>query len=578
MKAMKRTLAFFLCVVMNIAMGMTAFADDVAVSTGDTGDSGSTGSTVTVTIPEDLKDHTFEAYQIFTGTQEEDDTALGGVEWGNGIDEYSFLTALKNDSGLDIFEDCETAADVANVLGNVANDSATAETVAKIAYSNKINASAISVSGETTEIASGYYLIVDTTDLKNQDDTPNASLLQVTQDITIQSKKLDKPTLEKKVCSGQDEKGNPIWDDAASYEISGNPVVFELIGTVPDDLSEYTKYKYTFYDTMDDGFGLSYNIVNSWKEYQVSVYFDYENKKGVESSKLLTNSFEVNYDEEENQLIVGVNDLKTVLSKFGVQDYTSGTIRVIYNAYLNDKAVVGGEGNVNTAYLEYYNDPKKSSGAEDENDVDNESLGRTANDEAVVYIYQLNATKVDATDRTKVLKDAEFRLFRLNDYGERYYCVVDKNNRVFGWIYEDSLESTLADARTEYPDYGLTTELISNDEGNFSIAGVGSGTWYLEEIEAPKGYNKLSEPIELKITDTMEATALAKLTIQAGDEEAREGDTTTGIVSITVKNNKGAILPETGGMGTTIFYVVGGLMMAGAAVLLITRKRMGTNS
>lgn len=114
------------------------------------------------------------------------------------------------------------------------------------------------------------------------------------------------------------------------------------------------------------------------------------------------------------------------------------------------------------------------------------------------------------------------------------------------------------------------------------ISGLDAGTYYLEETKAPTGYNLLADPIKtatIKDNDGVPGVenALEKLEITVG-EKTEAGNASTGIVNTTVQNNKGATLPETGGIGTTIFYVVGGLLTVGAVVLLVTKKRMSADS
>ena len=115
------------------------------------------------------------------------------------------------------------------------------------------------------------------------------------------------------------------------------------------------------------------------------------------------------------------------------------------------------------------------------------------------------------------------------------------------------------------------------------MIGLDDGTYYLKETEAPTGYNLLSNEITVVIaaattngqtwTDGVASSALTNLTVTA-DGTAGTGDTSTGIAGITVANNKGSTLPETGGMGTTLFYVLGGGLVLVAVVLLVTKKRM----
>ena len=146
---------------------------------------------------------------------------------------------------------------------------------------------------------------------------------------------------------------------------------------------------------------------------------------------------------------------------------------------------------------------------------------------------------------------------------------VDTDSKVAGWT------DTAADATT----------LISDTNGLFKVIGLDDGTYYLEETKAPSGYNKLTNAVEVVITATTvnnqswnstPADALTKLDVTAGGN-AGTGDVATGIASINIANNKGSTLPSTGGIGTTIFYVLGGTLVVGSGIALVTKKRLGKN-
>ena len=134
-----------------------------------------------------------------------------------------------------------------------------------------------------------------------------------------------------------------------------------------------------------------------------------------------------------------------------------------------------------------------------------------------------------------------------------------------------------------------TTSVImtSAAEGVFGVSGLDDGTYYLMEIKAPNGYNLLEGDVQLVIEATtvngqnwngVANTALTALTINVANEGAVNGKTDTGAVNVTVRNNQGATLPETGGMGTTLFYIIGGLLVVGAGILLVVRIRMRSHN
>ena len=118
--------------------------------------------------------------------------------------------------------------------------------------------------------------------------------------------------------------------------------------------------------------------------------------------------------------------------------------------------------------------------------------------------------------------------------------------------------------------------LKSNDNGLFNVIGLDQGTYYLKEIKAPDGYNLLKDEVKIVITATVSAEdkKVTKLDVTA-DGTTGTGDASKGTVGIEMENNKGTELPETGGIGTTIFYTVGGVLVLAAVVLLVTKKRMG---
>lgn len=521
MKKLKKLASLVLAMVMALTMAVSV-------------------SAATVTVPSDgiLKDHTFTAYQVFSGREE--GGILSDVQWGGGINSNDFLAALKIDTTCgSLFNDCTDAAAVAKVLGENNTNTALANAVAKLAYANKTGTGTALTSGENT-LDDGYYLVVDTTENVAAGSAYNTALLQVVGNINI-TVKTDAPTVEKKVLEDdkydQDGGYGTGYNDVADYNM-GDAVPFHLIGSVPD-MSRYDIYKYIFHDTLSAGLTLNVDSIN--------VY--------VASDKAGTDKTEITgWDKavDGQSFTVSFTDLKTV-SGVSKGKY----IIVEYTATLNQNAVVGLDGNPNTVYLEYSNKPDQSGSG------DTDNTGNTPEDKVIVFTYELDTTKVDGQDNTKKLQGAAFKLHN----ADNKWAIVDSNSKVIGW------------ADTEE---GGTT-LTSDANGLFKVIGLDDGTYYLKETNAPTGYNLLSSKITVVITatttngqtwtDGQASSALTNLAVTA-DGTAGIGDTSTGIAGITVANNKGSTLPETGGMGTTIFYVVGAILVLGAGILLITRRRM----
>lgn len=520
MKNAKKWLALALAMVMVLAMAAGAMA-------------------ATVTVPSDgiLKDHTFTAYQIFKG--DESEGILSNVIWGSGINSGAFLAALKADTTYgSLFTSCTDAATVAKVLGDNNTNTALANAVAKLAYANKSGEGTGLTSGEHT-LEGGYYLIVDTTADVGEGGAYNTALLQVVGDIKI-TVKTDAPTVEKKVL--EDDKYNQDggygtgYNDVADYNM-GDAVPFHLIGSVPD-MSRYDTYKYIFHDTLSAGLTLNENSI------EVYVAND---KAGTDKTKITGWTKAV----DGQSFTVSFTDLKTV------SDVSQGKYIIVeYTATLNQNAVVGLDGNPNVVYLEYSNKPDQSGSG------DTDNTGNTPEDKVIVFTYELDTTKVDGQDNAKKLKGAEFKLHN----ADNEWAIVDSNNKVTGWADTEEGGSTLT----------------SDANGLFKAIGLDDGTYYLKETKAPTGYNLLSDKITVVITatttngqtwtDGQASSALTNLAVTA-DGTAGTGDTSTGIAGITVANNKGSTLPETGGIGTTIFYVAGGVLVVGAVALLIAKRR-----
>lgn len=546
MKMTKKLSALLVALVMALSLTVPAFA-------------------ATVTLPEAdvLAGHSFTAYQVFAGREE--DGILSDVVEGSGVNFAAFLTALQ--SADERFADCATAADVAKVLGENNTDTALADAVAELTYANKTGDGIALTAGEN-ELADGYYLIVDATENVAAGSAYNKALLQVVGESITIGLKTDAPAVEKKVQENDqyaaDDGYGLGFNDVADYSM-GDAVPFHLIGTIPN-MAQYDTYLYIFHDTYSEGLNAPENV---------KVYLSAD-KELDDADTDVTASF-VRAD-GENSFSLTCDDLKAVVggsdAKYVIVDYT---------AVLNQNAAVGLDGNTNEVTLEYANDPNwdadgwkdgKDDDGDGEIDEDDEKpkqpTGETPKDVVIVFTYALDTTKIDgatakAEDPTE-LAGAEFVLYRGSAEAPEY-AVLDESKKVIGWTA----------AKDE------ATVLVSDEAGLFSVIGLDDGTYWLEETKAPAGYNLLSQSVEVVISaDTANgqtwdsfdpADALIDLTVTA-DGEVGTADEATGVAAITIANNKGAVLPETGGMGTTVLYVAGGVLVVAAVVLLVTKKRM----
>lgn len=206
-------------------------------------------------------------------------------------------------------------------------------------------------------------------------------------------------------------------------------------------------------------------------------------------------------------------------------------IVISYTAVVTKDAVIGGDGNLNQSQIEYGESGKTTT---------------TPLSETKTYTWKMDVLKYTMKgDEKTPLAGAKFTLSK-NSNGSDPISLVEVGKNVYRVATKD--------------DVNTITEITTDATGAFTIQGLDSDTYYLTETAAPAGYNVLKSAIEVKVSDKGEVTYIY------------DGDTATGTVE--VENNTGAELPSTGGIGTTIFYVVGGLLVVAAGVLLVTRKRM----
>ena len=512
MKHIKKLASLLLVLVMVFALATTAFAEE---------------TTYSITINNSTAGHTYEAYQIFTGdlaTNEAGNKVLSNIAWGSGVSEAG-QTALGD------------AAAKAETLKTEADAKAFAKAVAPYLTTAAGSANTVTdgkyvISG----LAAGYYLVKDQDgSLTGDNDSYTEYIIQVVGNVTA-TPKSDVPEVQKKVKDINDstDTTKTDWQDSADYDI-GDSIPFQLKATLADNVSSYTTYKVVFHDTLSKG--LTYNN-------DAKVYID-----GTETNGF-TVTATVNAD-GTTTLTVSCDDVKALGAG------NSSVITVEYTAKLNENAVLGSAGNPNKVYLEYSNNPNKSESGE------NHETGKTPEDTVIVFTYQTIINKVDSEN--KPLTGAAFKLEKL---------IKGKDGAADTWttVKEFTVDET-------------TT--------SFTFSGLDDGQYKLTETKTPVGYNTI-DPIYFVIEATHDETADAPtlktlnayLTDANGNKqtEMKDGesvnidlgtvDLTAGSITTTVVNKSGSELPSTGGIGTTIFYVLGGVLVLAAVVLLVTKKRM----
>lgn len=548
MKKVKRILSLMLTLIMVMSMGIAVKAEP--------------SYTITITNSDAISaaGHKYEAYQIFGGELDSTGTILTEIVWGANIDSVAFLLALKADptfgsDSANLFYTATTAADVAKVIEEPANQtSAYLSAFAKHATACKTGTPEVSSEATApytiTVSSAGYYLIVDTlVDSTKENQDISDYILQVVGDVTVEHKG-SIPTMDKQVS----ETGSTYHD---SISTGINEVhYYRIVAELPDDYRLYDEYYLEFADTFSTG-------LNYKEMVAVKALIRSSGKEVVIDS----NCYNVVYGSPK--LSVVLEDLKKATTtvdgdKKQIELTADDAIEIIYTATLNSDAVVDGNGIPNTAHIVYSNNPNS------------DGTGKSSPDETNVYPINLNVLKIDGKDKTKALEGAEFILARPYSDGidkHNEYAVV-VGGKVSKWVhhYEGDGHDAAVHASEE-----LATVLTTDANGLIGVSGLKAGRYSLIEIKAPDGYNKLAEAVDFAVSVVIDEEH-DKISSMTGNNNqgALTFTPANATVQLTIDNFKGNVLPSTGGIGTTMFYIVGGILFVGAIVLLVSKKRMGS--
>ena len=533
-KVIKKLLAALLAVAMVCAMAIPAFAEN---SEGDVD-----------------SHHTYSAFQIFKGDVEGNnikDFKISNVDWGSNIINNSddFLNKLREADHIGpLFTNAKSAQEVLAVISQWHDSDdysiAFARFVCHYLYSNDANPTYVVRAGSNAltipEAKAGYYLFVDTTDFSKDDSyhSYNSFLLMVTKgnwNVPI-TPKAEKPTVEKKVYDNPDGTSTGGFGSSADHAIN-EKFQFQLTATLPDSTNRaydyYDKYSVIFHDTLSDG--ITYDKDDELDS--VVIKSNGNTYNITDSSKYTIDTTDL---ESQNSFVVNI-DVKACAKDAGFDLNDGATITVTYTAHLNDKAYVntagGSTSNINKVYLTYSNNPRIST-----------SLDHTPESEVRVYTYQLNNTKYRDDDTPgNELAGAGFRLY--SDEA----CTDQSEVQLY---QKDGFYYPIKDVLGKE-----AVEMKSAANGTFNVKGLDAGTYYLKETTPPAGYSACKViPVTIKADHSR------------NDQVNLEGSNLTNDI-VNIKAG-GITLPSTGGIGTTLFYVVGGGLMVAAIVLLVTKKRM----
>ncbi len=520
MKNFKKLASLMLALLMVMAMSVTAFAADSA-----------TTSKGKITIQNTIKDAQYSIYRIFDLESFADDTPAintdGAYSYKVNSAWSGFFTAPEEGveptngrkyvnidaNGYVTWKDNANVADFAKDALAYAT---AAETL--IAAVDTKSAAADNVDVEFTELTLGYYLVNSSVGAVCALTTtnPNATIIE----------KNTNPSLVKEVKEGE------TWGTKSDASI-GDRVDFRATISVHGTAKDYV-----IHDKMDDG--LTFGAVSG--VYLNGTRVDRDGNYTVNGINSTGQNTGVTHTDADGNTYTDTFDI--VFSENFCKNLHSGDkIVVEYFANLNSNAVVKEPEN-NNAHLEY----------KDNNNVTN----NTPDSNTKTYTWEIPVLKYANGDTSKPLAGAMFTIYKTE-------TVAEDGTKT----YTDPLQFNTTDTANtyQYSSTGEVVRIITDATGRFKLQGLDAGTYYLKETEAPTGYNKLNTVVTVTIDHNGYINAVDKNgdgTIGAGEYETEIG----------VNNQAGTELPSTGGMGTTILYIIGGVLLAGAVVLLITKKRM----
>ncbi len=547
MKGLKKLLTGILAATMIMGSSMTVMATGNGTGTGADGLPTQTQTqTFTITINDSRPNRKFTAYQIVAADLDTVDgnSVLTNLKWGASSGKTGELSdsEIETIRALDGQSHTAFEAYIKNLFG-VTNDQL-------VIPQGDGYTSTVGTEQNTYSISvpSGWYYILETTDTNEKDDFSSAFMMQVSGN-TIANVKGSKTEVVKKVQDINDSDSSVLTSlqDSADYDI-GDDVPYTLTATIGDNLTGFNAdtvpYELIFYDTMSSG--LTFKQLDG-------VYVDNVKKdNSIVECDTISNS-----DGTTTTTFTIDNILKEAVGAAA-----GSTIKLEYTATLNNDAVIGKAGNPNTVYLEYSNKP-----GTDEH-------GKTPDDYNIVFTYKLIVNKVDSNKRP--LTGAGFTLYK------KMSTAVEGVTQTGAQIKEAYGENTRIKASNldNSTNYKVIGSVAGDSAAQFVFKGIDDGDYVLVETTIPQGYNAWeSAVIHVSASHSTTVNSLSDtiLTALNGGNNVlfteSAADIDAGSLSTDIENKSGVTLPSTGGIGTTIFYIIGGvLIIAGVAYFIVRRK------
>ena len=609
MKSIRKMMALALAMVMVLAMGITVFADETSQHT------------ITITNTDQNVSHTYEGYQIFKGKLDETQTKLADIVWGEGVDGDALLEALKASTDTNLhgkFDECTSAADVAEVFATfqstdgTTSQSGAIDAIAKIIgegegilkTNKKIAFTESNKEYSATVTGDGYYFVKDvTTTLTDEttkgSDTLSKYLLAVVKDITVVAKDTHL-TPDKEIL----QNGTTTVKEGTAAV--GDKVTFQVTIKVPDTRKYVNHFIFDMKDKLPAG--MTFMGITSVKVGTADVPYTLTVAPAGSTTYA---AYTAPADAATAVTTAGGQQIKLVFNGFkafaeGAEGRIGSDMVVTYTAVVNDDADFTSTGNKNEVVFDYSNDPNHDYDGDEPGPGD--VVGTTPKDTTTTYLTNIEITKTGDNGSISALAGAEFEIASTDynvtlvtgekmvasDYtlpasgeswvgtnGGTWYKLKDGSytetapTSTTGSSY-DSTDTTYKKVAFEKANTtpGTTNKVtvVSGEDGKIKLEGLKPGTYTITETKAPTGYNLDNTPHTIKL-DWDETEKKIKLNTTDSDSTATF-DGTTATAKITIDNKGGATLPSTGGIGTTIFYIIGAILVLGGGILLISRRRM----
>ena len=564
---MKKVITMVLVLAMILSLAVPTFA----------------ATNFTLTINNTVDGHTYEAYQIFTGDLVTKDgrDVLSNIVWGSAVaNPAGLLAAINADAKLSALHGAADAAALAVKLSAVTSDSETIDQFAEVvAPFLTVVAGTSTDEGDCYEISglvAGYYLVKDQDDtLDNKNDVYTKYIIRVLKDQTV-TPKGDVPSVNKEINDTVDGTFNEVED----FDIS-DTAYYKWTATLPANLKSYEKYIYQFTDNLPKGLKFTrfeQIYIEGHDGNRVHTFYDVTDADPANDT--LPAGISTNLVENGDMTSVLTLNFADLLTLYPSILPTHKLI-VKYSCMVTRDALFV-NAMTNTVSAKFSNNP---------NGTGDGDLGETPDDVAHAFTFKINVDKYDADNAATKLEGAEFVLYyerTVADSTVKYYAqvvteemvyVVDGDGNVTSTLRPEAermLNGTPVDGDDIGVVYGWTdvranASILDTDAtGKLAVRGLDEGIYYLQETKAPAGYNLMETPVQIKIVPKYTVagnTASVEVSYEV-DSIAQASDT------VGVRNSSGSTLPVTGGIGTTLFYVFGSVMVLAAVVLLITKKRM----